>query len=311
MSFSFTSYYIRTFMNSIVSYPDRGNFGRSNYRGNTSGLIIKDLIEHFQPKTFVDVCEGGGTSRDVCKELGVTYFGLDLHKGNDFTRDSVLKAIGGVPADMVFSHPPYHNMINYVAERKKHNLSVNSGENDTSQCKSVDEFLEKSQVMLLNQREATKAGGIYTTLIGDMRKDGNFFSFQSDFIKMMPKNELFSVVIKQQHNMMSNSRTYASKTIFIHHEYLIIFKRSSMTLAAVAWNKAKEIQSALQASWRSYVRTALMNLGGQAPLEKIYQEIETIAGDKVKGNPNHQAKVRQTLQMHFTNVQRGVWAVAA
>ena len=29
-------------MQSIVSYPDRGTYGRNDYRGNCSGLLIKD-----------------------------------------------------------------------------------------------------------------------------------------------------------------------------------------------------------------------------------------------------------------------------
>lgn len=299
-------------MNSIVSYPERDNkYGKNSYRGNCSGLLIKDLIEHFKPKVFVDVCMGSGTSQDVCRELGVTYHGLDLHKGVDFTKDSVLKAIGGQFGDLVFSHPPYAGMINYTAERQKHGLHVGANENDTSLCKSVDEFLEMTQVMLLNQREATRNGGIYCSLIGDMRKNGVFHSFQADMVKMMPKNELMSVVIKQQHNTMSGNKTYYGNTIFIHHEYLLIWKKTAKTLAAVAWDKAKELQNNMHATWRSFVRIALMNLGGQATLDRIYQEIENIAGDKVRNNPNHKAKVRQTLQMHFNNVERGVWAVAA
>jgi hypothetical protein len=34
---------------SVVSYPERGHYGKSNWRGNTSGHLIKDIIEHFQP----------------------------------------------------------------------------------------------------------------------------------------------------------------------------------------------------------------------------------------------------------------------
>lgn len=60
-------------------------------------------------------------------------------------------------------------------------------QNDTSRCKSPDEFLAKSQVMLLNQREATIDGGIYATLIGDQKVKGVCRSYQADFIKMMPK----------------------------------------------------------------------------------------------------------------------------
>ena len=40
---------------------------------------------------------------------------------------------------------------------------------DTSRCSSPEEFISKSQTMLLNQREATREGGIYATLIGDHR----------------------------------------------------------------------------------------------------------------------------------------------
>ncbi len=38
-------------MQSIISYKERGRYGKPNYRGNCSGFIIKDLIEHFYPKT--------------------------------------------------------------------------------------------------------------------------------------------------------------------------------------------------------------------------------------------------------------------
>ena len=298
-------------MKSVVSYPERGPYGKSNYRGNTSGLIIKDLIEHFRPGLLVDVCEGSGTSGEVAREMGVRYIGLDLHKGFDFTRDSVLAAIGGEPADMVFSHPPYHSMIDYVAERKKHGLMVNTNEQDLSRCLSVEEFIEKAQLMLLNQREATRAGGVYTTLIGDLRAGGKYYSFQSDFIKLLPKDELLSVVIKQQHNMMSNSRHYAGKFIPITHEYLLIWARKQVTLAQVAWNKASELQNGIHNTWRNFVRLALMNCGGKADLATIYKQVEQIAAEKVRSNTTYQAKIRQTLQHHFANVERGVWAVAA
>ena len=294
---------------SIVSYPDRGPYGKSNWRGNTSGYIIKDLLEHFSPKLFVDVCEGGGTSRDVARSLGIEYVGLDLHSGFDFTKDSVLSRLPR-PADLVFSHPPYHDMINYVDERKKHGKDFSFGD-DLSRCSSIDEFLEKIQVMLLNQREACVTNGIYTTLIGDMRKAGQFQSFQADFIKMMPKNELLSVVIKQQHNAKSSFRSYNGKTIFIDHEYLIIWKKQLGTLVRILWDKATEYQRNIQGTWRNCVRLALINSGGKASLNTLYSEVERVAGDKVRNNPNYREKIRQILQQNFENVERGVWALKA
>jgi hypothetical protein len=31
-------------MKSVMSFPERGNYGKSNWRGNTSGYVIKELI---------------------------------------------------------------------------------------------------------------------------------------------------------------------------------------------------------------------------------------------------------------------------
>lgn len=46
-------------MESIISYIDRGKYGNSNYRGNCSGYIIRDLIKQFypysKPKKFVEI----------------------------------------------------------------------------------------------------------------------------------------------------------------------------------------------------------------------------------------------------------------
>lgn len=46
-------------MNSILSYKERGPFGNSNYRGNCSGFVIKDLIQHYypgtKPKKFIEI----------------------------------------------------------------------------------------------------------------------------------------------------------------------------------------------------------------------------------------------------------------
>jgi arylamine N-acetyltransferase len=53
-----------------------------------------------------------------------------------------------------------------------------------------------------------------------------------------------------------------------------------------------------------------MKHGGRATLNNIYAAVEKIAGEMIAKNQHWQAKVRQVLQRHFENVQRGVWAVA-
>ena len=294
-------------MNSVMSFPERGNYGNSNWRGNTSGYVIKELIQHFNPKLFVDACEGSGTSRDVCKEMGIEYVGLDLYKGQDFTKDSILTQLPR-PADICFTHPPYHDMIAYSGS--VYGKEILTG--DTSHCRNVEEFISKSQVMLMNQREATKEGGIYCTLIGDQRGGslgkGNFRSYQADFISMMPKDELLSVAIKLQHNCMSDTRVYSGSFIPIMHEYLLIWKKRAKSLFAISFDIASELQSRVATTWRNAIRIVMMKLQ-KADLNTIYNEIEKVAASLIANNPNYKAKIRQTLQKHYNNVERGVWSL--
>ena len=290
-------------MKSIISYKNRGPWGDSKWRGNMSGHVMVDLIKHFNPRLVVDVCEGSGTSGDVCRELGVDYVGLDLRHGNDFTSDSVLAALPR-PGDLVFSHPPYHSMIQYSG-----NMYGAPIQADTSRCVSVDEFLAKSEVMLLNQREATRNGGIYASLIGDMRKNGSFRSFQSDYIQMMPKDELISVTIKAQHNCVSDTRQYSGGFVPIVHEYLLLWKKSARTLFEISFEKANQLRLQIAQTWRCAIKMALISLGGKAPLSRIYAEVEKHAGHLISNNKHWKAKIRQRLQVHFENVERGVWAL--
>jgi hypothetical protein len=295
-------------MKSVMSFPERGNWGRSNWRGNTSGYVIKELIEHFNPKLFVDACEGSGTSGDVCRDLGIDYVGLDLYKGQDFTRDYILSQLPR-QADMCFSHFPYHNMIEYSG--KVYGDKIIEG--DTSYCKTPEEFISKSQVALLNQREATKEGGIYTTLIGDQRGgklgSGNFRSYQADFISMMPKDELMSVAIKLQHNCLSDNGTYNNPNFVpIMHEYLIMWKKKAKSLFAVSFDIASELQRRVATTWRNAIRIVMMKLQ-KADLSTIYKEVEKVAAKLISNNENWKAKIRQTLQKHYNNVERGVWSV--
>lgn len=294
-------------MKSIMSFQNRGPWGKSSWRGNTSGHVIKEMIEHFNPKLFVDACEGSGTSGDVCRDMGIGYVGLDLYKGQDFTKDDILTQLPR-PADIVFTHPPYSDMITYSGE--VYGDKPLTG--DTSRCTNPEEFIAKSQVMLMNQREATRDGGIYATLIGDHRGGtlgrGNFRSYQSDFIQMMPKNELLSVAIKLQHNCLSDNRQYSGNFVPIMHEYLLLWKKSAKSLFAVSFDIASEMTKRVATTWRNAIRMVMMKLK-EAKLQDIYSEVEKVAGSLIANNPNYKAKIRQTLQKHFRNVERGVWAI--
>ena len=296
-------------MNSIVSYPSRGAWGNSKWRGNSSGHVYKDLFEQLKPQTFVDPMMGSGTAIEVANEMGIEAFGFDLHMGFNALSDSILQAVGK-PADLVVSHPPYSAMIRYsgsVWGDKAH-------PDDLSQCENDEDFHRKLQLVLLNQREATKGGGYYGALIGDWRRGGVYTSYQAEMIARMPNNELAAVIIKAQHNCLSDSNTYASmKLPRIIHEYLVLWQKKASPILVVLRNLATAQANRLAGTWLNIVRTVLSGLGKSASLDAIYKAVESGAPERLATNPNWKAKVRQILNQNaavFSPVDRGIWAIS-
>lgn len=68
-------------MHSIISYPERGPWGQSSYRGNCSGHVYRELFESLRPSHFIDPTVGSGTSIEVAREMGIDAVGLDLRHG--------------------------------------------------------------------------------------------------------------------------------------------------------------------------------------------------------------------------------------
>lgn len=296
-------------LTSIVSYPDRGDYGSSKYRGNCSGRLIKDLLGYFRPKLFVDPSVGGGTSKDVVEKHfpDIEFIGLDLHSGFNLLRDSLLNKLPRA-ADYVFWHPPYHNIIAYSGNmwgNKPHS-------DDLSHCKSPEEFIEKLRIALMNIYDAVKTGGHYSVLIGDLRKNGVYWSIQSDIIQIAP-GKLDGVIIKTQHNVSSDKINYSANFVPILHEYCLQFKKDGFVIGVLdcALQTSKKLINLSAATWKSVVWNALQKLGGKANLAELYEVISKDATEKAKANPNWQAKVRQTLQGMAVNVERGVWEAKA
>ena len=299
---------------SIMSFPNRGNYGKSNWRGNCSGHIVREMLEHFRPKVFVDPTLGGGTSLDVVEEMNrnghsIEFHGLDLHNGFNLLKDSLTERIGGKRSDYVFLHPPYANLIEYsgaVWGKEAH-------PDDLSRCSSYEDFLSKMTVALRNIYESLSAGGSYSVLIGDIRKNGNYISIQSDLLQLAP-GKLDGVIIKAQHNCDSDRKNYSNQNSFIPiaHEFLLNFRRSSVVFGMLDTSLAvsRKLEMLSRANWNAVIQTALTKLGGKAQLKEIYEVIEDDAPRVIATRPNWQARIRASLQSHFRNVERGVWAIA-
>lgn len=203
-------------MKSVISYPNRGKWGNSTYRGNCSGYLIRDLLMYYRPKSFLEVFTGGGTGYEVARELGFkTSVHLDLNPkwgGWNALKDEV-----PISADLIFCHPPYYDMVIYSGE-----VWGRPHDDDLSRAKNYEDFIRKLNKVHEKLYLSLNNGGRLATLIGDCRKDGKYYSIIKD---MKYFGELESHIIKVQHNAQSFRKEYRGKFIPIVHEHLLIFKK--------------------------------------------------------------------------------------
>ena len=285
---------------SIVSYPERGSWGDPRYPGNSSGFVMLELLAALKPRFVVDVTAGSGTNVAVCRDYGVRVLGLDLKDGFNALRDSVLGR-AGEHADLTWSHPPYWDVKRYSRHA-----------DDLSAAVDEDAFLDRLHALLLNQREATRPGGHYVTLLGDRRKGGRYSSYQADCITRMPRDELKSVVIKAQHHVASAGTSYTLRYPLVAHEYLLIWQRAERSLYALWRTLITEAHRLLEGTWKALVHNVLVQLGRASSLTDIYAAVAEAAPEAL-GKTHWQAKVRQTLYAHpdvFKRAERGVWGLA-
>ncbi|MDE1549983.1 DNA methyltransferase [Jeotgalibaca caeni] len=204
-------------INSVLSYVDRGPWGKSGYRGNCSGYVIKDLIENYfpnsSPKQFIEVFSGGGTGEDVAKSLGINNsVHLDLINGWNALTDEI-----PLQADFIFSHPPYWNIINYQAVREDIN------KDDLSSFDSYENFIKSLNLINKKIYDALLPGGIYAMLIGDVRKKGQYYSLQKDLDWY---GNLIAHLIKIQNNTKMENFQYTNMNFIpILHEHILVFKK--------------------------------------------------------------------------------------
>jgi hypothetical protein len=288
---------------SVVSYPDRGQWGNNKYRGNCTGHLIKDLIEFYKPKMFIEVFAGGGTGRDVCKDLGMKSIHLDLRE--EFGGWNALRDEMPAGSDLVFSHPAYHDMIVYSGE-----MWGEAHPDDLSRCASYDEFITKLNIVNAKIYNSLRKGGRHAMLIGDMRRQGRYYSMIKDLAWY---GDLDAHVVKIQHNVDSDRKKYASRNFIpIQHEHLLVFRKNEVwgvNLKITKTEKRNLLQSKL-ITWRDLVQSVMEDLGGKASLASLYKIIE--GAEKTKSNDNWKAKVRQTLQLcsEFSSVDRGLWSLS-
>lgn len=198
----------RTPLSSVVSYPSRGPWGNNRYPGNSSGYLLIDLCATFRPGRVLDPMEGGGTSREVCADMAIEYAGFDLHSGTDSLRDEI-----GGGYDLIFWHPPYHDMKIYSDDAR-----------DLSRAGSIVAFGALLRAGYWRFFELLAPGGRLAILMGDLRRQGRYEPLTVD-VARLDRSHLEGIVVKIQHNVSSNKTRYTGAFVPILHETLTIFRR--------------------------------------------------------------------------------------
>ena len=300
-------------MNTIVSYPERGSYGRNSYRGNCSGLLIKDLIQQYRLQGLSDFMVGSGTTEDVVREIGVRGDFADLNRGYDMMSMDIPSR-----AENIFWHPPYHDMIVYSGQQYNvRNVEQATGlsaetilTNDLSRCPSWEDFVKKMNYCCMKQFTALEKGGRMFILVGDMKRRGHLYSMLCD---MMKPGTLEQVIIKAQHNCWSDRQVYSNQNFVpIVHEYLVVVKKESGLIVPVSWGTRRDIdvRTFRDTSWRDLVYSVIQENGGQMTLQELYDALKDSA--KAKANQYWREKIRQTVQnvKRFIRTERGCYALA-
>lgn len=287
-------------MRSVVSYPERGQGGKSSYRGNCSPKLIEDLIGFYKPQSISDYSCGSGTVEDVAKTLGLVSNCYDLNRGFDLIDDEIEER-----NDFIFYHPAYWDIIKYSGHQYGHEPL----KNDISHIADYGEFCRWMNYSIMKQFSSLKTGGRMAVLVGDIKKQGRLYSMVMDMVK---PDTLEQVIIKTQHNCTSDRRSYAGRFIPIEHEYLVVLRRDNPFIGQLSITKTIDfdIRDSSCVSWKDLIASVLEDARKALPLKDIYRAVEN--HKKAAANPHFKEKVRQVLNAHpvFRRVDTGVYGLS-
>lgn len=255
--------------NTVWSFPDRGKWAThdAKWRGNWSPYIPRNVILRYsqEGELVLDQFAGGGTTLVEAKLLNRNIIGIDVndvalercadkvnfeHEGADgkvFIRKGDARALSFIPdksIDLICTHPPYANIIQYSEDL----------ENDLSHC-NVDAFLAEMEKVASESYRVLKAGKFCVVLMGDTRQKGHVIPLSFNVMKVFeaagfkPKE----IIIKEQHNCKATGfwKTNSIKYNFLllAHEYLLVFHKQPSKAKTEAFVTEKLILNLTLDNW--------------------------------------------------------------
>ncbi len=231
-------------MNTVWSFPDRGKWAThdAKYRGNWSPYIPRNIILRYSKEKdkILDQFVGGGTTLIEAKLLNRDAIGVDINPKAvsltkqkcdfEYNTDSNIQVFNGDARrldfisdnsiDLICTHPPYSNIINYSDDIKE----------DMSLL-SVKDFLTEMHKVAKESYRVLKDNKFCAILMGDTRKNGHVVPLSFEVMKIYESSgfKLKEIVIKEQHNCKATGfwKTNSIKYNFLllAHEYLFIFHK--------------------------------------------------------------------------------------
>lgn len=227
------------------SFPQRGNWAThdAKWRGNWSPYIPRNIILRYsnEKDLILDQFAGGGTTLVEAKLLNRNIIGIDVndvalnrckdkvdfeHVGADgkvFLRKGDARNLDFIPdnsIDLICTHPPYANIIEYSEDIKE----------DLSRLK-VKDFLEEMKKVASESYRVLKKDKFCAVLIGDTRQKGHMIPLSFYVMQVFEEAgfKMKEMIIKEQHNCKATGfwKTNSIKYNFllIAHEHLFIFRK--------------------------------------------------------------------------------------
>lgn len=306
--------------NTVLSFPNRGPWGSSSYRGNCSGWIPAYFIWKYGVEKVAEIFAGSGTTYDVCKDMGVSYTGIDLNPNPvrdrilsmDILDESIALPDGFYDADMLFLHPPYPSIHDVRYSNAMWQDTAGVASRDIQEM-SWEKGMNAVNKAIMRGYSAMQPGAYEVILVGEIRSKGQY---RSMYQNLAIPGVLHQTFVKLQHNCVSNGRKYSEKSNFAltgHEMIAVIKKPSGYEIAYVMPKKYKfDIRDSKSCTWKDLVMA-------YAREEKIFTNSQIVNDlkcyEKAKNNNNVDAKLRQVCQYLataglLTHTGPGEWAIA-
>jgi len=239
---------------SVWSFRQRGDWATHSgeYRGNFSPYIPRNIILRYsQPgEQVLDMFCGAGTTAIEAKLLGRKCLASDINeKAIELARQNIKFEMNFLPfpeekkkeyfepellvkdardlswirdesVDLICTHPPYANIIQYT-DNKEEDLSF----------LEVDEFLVEMGKVAKESFRVLKPGRQCALLIGDARRKKHVvpLGFKLINVYLEAGFNLRELIIKRQHNCKTTGFWYKKSIennfLLLAHEYLPVFEK--------------------------------------------------------------------------------------